>query len=56
MSTVDDGTGTIQCCHWRPVEGSEQGMVVPELGNLVSVFGKLSEYNGRRQIRVSNIS
>lgn len=30
-------------------------MVVPELGNLISVFGKLSEYNGRRQIRVSNI-
>eukprot|EP00731_Ephydatia_muelleri_P027320 Em0019g193a len=52
---IDDGTGTIQCYHWRPVEGSDQGMVVPELGNLVSVFGKLSEYNGKRQIRVLNI-
>lgn len=52
---VDDGSGVIPCCQWRKAEGSDQGLLVPGLGQLVSVYGRVSEFRGERQLRVYSI-
>ena len=52
---VDDGGGVIECTQWRKVEDSEQGLYIPALGELVSVHGRVTEYRGERQIKVSHI-
>jgi len=53
---VDDGSGVISCCQWRKVVDSDEGMVIPKLGQLVSVFGRVSEYREERQIKVNAIT
>ena len=53
--SVDDGTGVITCCQWRVVEDSGCGLTVPVLGQLVSVFGRVSEFREEKQIKVSAI-
>ena len=53
--SVDDASGVIHCCQWRKTEGSDHGLFIPWLGQLVSVYGKMSEYRGDRQIRVFSI-
>ena len=54
-STVDDGTAVISCVQWRKSDDSDQGIFVPTLGQLVSVFGKISEFREERQLTVSSI-
>ena len=52
LRAVDDGSGVISCCQWRKVTDSDQGLVIPSLGQLVSIYGRLSEFRGNRQIKV----
>ena len=52
---VDDGSGVIPCCQWRKEEDSEEGLVIPQLGQLVSVYGRVSEYREERQVKVNAI-
>ena len=54
-STVDDGTAVISCVQWRKSDDSDQGIFIPTLGQLVSVFGKISEFREERQLTVSSI-
>ena len=49
---MDDGSGVVPCCQWRKTEDSDQGLVIPPLGQLVSVFGRVSEFRDERQIKV----
>ncbi len=53
--TVDDGTGVISCTQWRVTEDSDEGLTLPTLGGLVSVWGKLSEFRSERQLTVTNM-
>ena len=53
--TVDDGSGVIPCCQWRKEADSEEGLVIPQLGQLVSVYGRVSEYREERQVKVNAI-
>ena len=52
---VDDGSGVIPCCQWRKEADSEEGLVIPQLGQLVSVYGRVSEYREERQVKVNVI-
>lgn len=52
---VDDGTGVLSCTQWRVERDSDRGLFIPELGRLVSVWGKLSEFRGEKQLTVSAI-
>lgn len=52
---VDDGRGVISCVQWRNHEDSDEGLYVPALGELVSVQGRISEYRGQRQIKITHI-
>lgn len=53
--TVDDGTGVMSCTQWRVTEDSDEGITLPTLGSLVSVWGKLSEFRGERQLTVTSL-
>lgn len=52
---VDDGSGVISCTHWYLEQDSEEGLFIPTLGQLVSVWGKLSEYRNEKQLTVTTI-
>ena len=52
---VDDGTGVISCTQWRQEPDSDKGLVIPELGQLVSIWGKVSEYKAEKQLAVTTI-
>lgn len=52
---VDDGTGVLPCCQWRKNEDSEEGLFVPRLGQLVSIFGRLSEYRNEKQLTITHL-
>lgn len=53
--SVDDGTGVISCIQWRKVDDSDEGLTIPTLGQLVSVFGKVTEFHNERQLTVSSV-
>lgn len=55
MYVVDDGTGVISCTQWRQEADSDKGLVLPELGQLVSIWGKVSEYKAEKQLTVTTI-
>ncbi|GAB5588064.1 hypothetical protein Unana1_02964 [Umbelopsis nana] len=50
--TVDDGFGTITCCHWTTSSYS-----APEigLGDCVRVLGRINEYKEQKQVNVHEI-
>ena len=52
---MDDGTGVMSCTQWRLVEDSDEGITILELGDLVSVWGKLSEFRNEKQLTVTSI-
>lgn len=54
-SPVDDGTAVIACCQWRKVDDSDENLFIPKLGQLISVFGKVSEFREEKQLTVSSI-
>ena len=53
--TVDDGTAVVSCTQWRVEKDSDQGIVIPELGQLVSVWGKISEFRREKQLTVTTM-
>ena len=55
LPAVDDGSGVLSCCQWRRSEDSEEGLYLPSIGQLVSVFGRVEEFRGERQLRISAI-
>jgi len=55
MVTVDDGTGVLRCTHWREKDDSDKGLMIPELGQLVSIWGKLSEFRDVKELTVTDI-
>ena len=55
FSIVDDGTAVIACCQWRKAEDSDENLFIPKLGQLISVFGKVSEFREEKQLTVSTI-
>ena len=52
---MDDGSGVISCTHWYLEQDNEEGLFIPTLGQLVSVWGKLSEYRSEKQLTVTAI-
>lgn len=56
LTLVDDGTGVLSCTQWREQEDSDRGLYIPSLGQLVAVWGKLSEYKEVRQLTVTTIA
>lgn len=52
---VDDGTGVLGCTQWYLEDDSERGLFIPKLGQLVAVWGKLSEYRNQKQLTVTTI-
>lgn len=53
---VDDGSGTIPCCRWRQSEESvDNGQEQLNLGQLVTVQGKISVFREQRQLTVDLI-
>lgn len=52
LPAVDDGSGVLSCCQWRRSEDSEEGLYLPSIGQLVSVFGRVEEFRGEKQLRV----
>ena len=55
VCAVDDGSGVLSCTQWRRSEDSSEGLYVPSIGQLVSVFGRVEEYRAEKQLRVSAI-
>lgn len=55
VSSVDDGTGTIPCCHWRPANMTDEEHPVHEHGQLVAVQGKISTFREQRQVTATFI-
>jgi hypothetical protein len=49
--SIDDGTGSVECIRWY----NKDPVPRIRLGQLVSVYGKLVDYRGARQIRVYQI-
>ena len=45
----------LSCTHWRQEEDSDRGLVIPRLGQLVAMWGKLSEYREEKQLTVTAI-
>ena len=45
----------ISCTQWYLEEDSERGLFIPKLGQLVAVWGKLSEYRDQKQLTVTAI-
>lgn len=54
-TAVDDGTGVLPCCKWRKKEDSDEGLFIPRLGQLVSIFGRLSEYRNEKQLTITHL-
>ncbi|XP_068681412.1 CST complex subunit STN1-like [Montipora foliosa] len=53
---VDDGSGTLQCCRWHQPDGSmDNEREVLNLGQLVTVQGKISVYREQQQLTVDLI-
>ena len=50
---VDDGTGVLNCTQWRQENDGEEGII--KLGQLVSVWGRLSEYRNEKELTVTTI-
>ena len=55
-TAVDDGSGVLSCTQWRKTEDSNEGLLVPAIGQLVSMFGRVEEFRGEKQLRVTAIS
>ena len=53
--SVDDGSGVLNCAQWRRSEDKSDGLFIPNIGQLVSVFGRVEEYRGEKQMRVAAI-
>ena len=54
---VDDGTGIIRCSWWRGQSDCDDESQPPvSLGNLVTVYGRVSVYRNQREIMISTIS
>lgn len=45
----------INCTQWYLEEDSEEGLFIPQLGQLVAVWGKLSEYRDQKQLTVTTV-
>ncbi len=45
----------MNCTQWRRIDDSEEGLCVARQGQLVSVFGKVSEFRGIKQLTVTSI-
>mmetsp|Transcript_12210 Transcript_12210/g.22350 ORF Transcript_12210/g.22350 Transcript_12210/m.22350 type:complete len:145 (-) Transcript_12210:151-585(-) len=61
---LDDGTGCIDCILWLHGIGSDRSTVNPvkslqqqriELGSLLHVYGRISNWDGRRQLVAYNV-
>jgi len=52
---VDDGSGTIACCCWHSSDPNEDGRESFDLGQLVTVQGKISVFREQRQLTVDQI-
>ena len=55
LTAVDDGTGVLPCCQWRKEPDSDEGLFIPRLGQLVSIFGRLSEFRDEKQLTIMTI-
>lgn len=55
VCSVDDGSGVLNCTQWRRLEDSSNGLYVPSIGELVSIFGRVEEYRGEKQLKVTAI-
>lgn len=51
---VDDGSGTISCCKWHSQDLST-GQEYYDLGQLVTVQGKISVFREQRQLTIDLI-
>lgn len=53
---VDDGSGTISCCKWHSLDlNTGRGQESYDLGQLVTVQGKISVFREQRQLTVDLI-
>ena len=52
---VDDGSGTIGCCCWHSSDPNEERRELYDLGQLVTVQGKISVFREQRQLTVDQI-
>ena len=52
---VDDGSGTIPCCCWHSSDPNEDRTQSYNLGQLVTVHGKISVFREQRQLTVDQI-
>lgn len=53
---VDDGSGTISCCKWHSLDlNAGRGQESYDLGQLVTVQGKISVFREQRQLTVDLI-
>ena len=52
--TVDDGTGLLPCVDWLNSRDGDSKRIF-ELGMLVDLQGKLSEYRGQKQVTIELI-
>lgn len=52
---VDDGSGTIACCCWHSSDPNEDRRESYNLGQLVTVQGKISVFREQRQLTVDQI-
>lgn len=52
---VDDGSATIACCCWHSSDPSEDRRESYDLGQLVTVQGKISVFREQRQLTVDQI-
>ena len=55
LCLVDDGSGTIACCWWHSEDLSEDRRELYNLGQLVTVKGKISVFREQRQLTVDQI-
>ena len=55
MFSVDDTTGVLLCCQWRKQKDSDDGLFIPKLGQLVSIFGRVSEFRNQTQLTIMTV-
>lgn len=55
ICSVDDGSGVLSCVQWRITKDTSDGLYVPDIGLLVSVYGQVGEYREEKQLRVTAI-
>lgn len=53
---MDDGTGVLRCTQWRKEDDSEEGLFIPELGQLVAVWGKVTEFREEKELAVTSMA